>query len=209
MGVKEVSVMLELEVLESYAQSLDRSLFLDEEYQSFASLNRPLPIGYGQTISQPTLVVEMTYLLSPEPDSRVLEIGTGSGYQTAFLAHFARRVYTMERVGPLLRQAKKRLAALKFTNILYQEGDGSGGWSEHAPYDRIMVTAAARTIPPELLEQLAPLGRMVIPVGPPDLQELMLVTKDLAGNVKIQVVELVRFVELRGKYGWMEEKKRE
>lgn len=190
------------ESLWSFFRKLDRSLFLDDEYKPMASVDWPLPIGYGQTISQPSLVVEMTRILDIGPDCTVLEIGTGSGYQTALLAHFARLVCTVERIAELSVAAQTRLERLGFSNILFKIGDGSLGWSEHSPYDRIMVTAAAGRIPDELLNQLKPGGRMVIPVGPPSWQQLLLVTKDAQGLIHQHPIENVRFVELHGKYGW-------
>jgi len=193
---------MDLQELETYFRSLDRSFFIDNDMKKYASLDQPLPIGYGQTISQPSLVLEMTKLLSPEKDSRVLEIGTGSGFQTAILAKMSAEVFTVERIEELMEKAKERLDSLGFTNIRYKVGDGSKGWHEHAPYDRIMVTAAARVLPDELVDQLAPGGRMVIPVGPPDLQELKLVTKTDEGDLRVKTVEMVRFVELKGDYGW-------
>jgi protein-L-isoaspartate(D-aspartate) O-methyltransferase len=189
--------------LEAYFYSLDRSFFVDGDMKKYADQDRPLPIGCGQTISQPSLVLEMTWLLSPEKDSRVLEIGTGSGFQTALLAKMSAEVFTVERIDTLLEKAKKRLEALNFANIRYKVGDGSAGWPEHAPYDRIMVTAAARILPDDLVEQLTAGGRMVIPIGPPDLQELRLVTKTDDGSIHMRTVELVRFVELKGRYGWI------
>jgi len=188
--------------LYAYFEQLDRSLFLDEEYKALAYVDGPLPIGYGQTISQPSLVVEMTRLLDPDENCSVLEIGTGSGYQTALLARFSRHVYTVELIPELSDQARSRLDQLGFANISYRISDGSVGWLDHAPYDRIMVTAAAGKIPDELVEQLTPGGRMIIPVGPPSWQELLLVTKGSNGEVQTTRIESVRFVELRGKYGW-------
>jgi protein-L-isoaspartate(D-aspartate) O-methyltransferase len=190
--------------LEAYFRSLDRSLFLEDDMKEYAALDTPLPIGFGQTISQPSLVLEMTRLLSPEKNSRVLEIGTGSGFQTAILAKMSAEVFTVERIDELMEKAKKRLEALNFTNIHYKVGDGSIGWEEYAPYDRVMVTAAARVLPDELVSQLAAGGRMVIPVGPPELQELKLITKTDDGDIRINIVEMVRFVELKGRYGWVE-----
>lgn len=190
--------------LETFFRSLDRSFFLEDDMKKYADLDEPLPIGFGQTISQPSLVLEMTRLLSPEKDSRVLEIGTGSGFQTALLAKMSAQVYTVERIAELMEKAKKRLEALGFTNIFYKAGDGSMGWQEHAPFDRIMVTAAAGILPDELVGQLAPGGRMVIPVGPPSVQELKLITKSDDGSIHEESMGLVRFVELKGKYGWAE-----
>jgi protein-L-isoaspartate(D-aspartate) O-methyltransferase len=188
--------------LYAYYEQLDRSLFLDEDYKALASVDGPLPIGYGQTISQPSLVVEMTRLLDPDENCSVLEIGTGSGYQTALLARFSHHVYTVEIIPELSDQARSRLDQLGFTNITYRISDGSAGWLDHAPYDRIMVTAAAGKIPDELVGQLTPGGRMIIPVGPPSWQELLLITKGTDGEVQAARIESVRFVELRGKYGW-------
>jgi len=172
--------------------------------KKYADLDEPLPIGFGQTISQPSLVLEMTRLLAPEKDSKVLEIGTGSGFQTAILAKMSGQVFTVERIMELMEKAKKRLEALNFTNIHYKVGDGSVGWEEHAPYDRIMVTAAANVLPDDLVDQLANGGRMVIPVGPPHLQELQLITKTDDGDMDVETMGMVRFVELKGQYGWTE-----
>ncbi|HHU22437.1 MAG TPA: protein-L-isoaspartate(D-aspartate) O-methyltransferase [Clostridiales bacterium] len=194
---------MDYQELETFFRSLDRSFFVDNGLKEYAALDEPLPIGFGQTISQPSLVLKMTRLLAPEKDSRVLEIGTGSGFQTAILAKMSAQVFTVERIGILMELARKRLAALNFSNIYYKVGDGSIGWREYAPYDRIMVTAAAGVLPDELVSQLAPGGRMVIPIGPPDLQELKLITKTGDGDIYIKTAEMVRFVELKGQYGWI------
>ena len=185
-----------------YYRKLDRSSFIDNENKRWADLDQALPIGYGQTISQPSLVLAMTVRLNPRPADRILEIGTGSGYQTALLAKFAGEIYTVERIGDLSKRAKERLDKMGFNNIHYQVGDGSLGWPEYAPYDKIMVTAAASLIPDELVEQLRNGGQMIIPVGSPGLQELLLVSKDSAGQVSRQSIERVIFVELKGRYGW-------
>jgi len=198
---------LEYKALHGFFKKLDRSAFLEGELKQYADVDGALPIGFGQTISQPGLVVEMTYFLSPEKDSKVLEIGTGSGYQTAFLAEFSGKVFTVERIKELAEKAKLRLEGMGYKNIQYKLGDGSEGWKENAPYDRIIVTAAAREIPAELLEQLKPSGRMVIPLGPGGAQELMLVTKDMEGKVYFTPIGSVVFVELKGKYGWTSEDK--
>ncbi len=189
--------------LEIYFRSLDRSFFIDNDMKKYANIDGPLPIGYGQTISQPSLVLEMTRFLEPEKDSKFLEIGTGSGFQTAILAKMSGDVFTVERVNALMEKAKKRLEALNFTNIHYKVGDGSMGWKEHAPYDRIMVTAAAGLLPIELVNQMAPGGRMVIPIGPSSAQELTLITKTDDGKIHTKTICPVRFVKLKGQYGWV------
>lgn len=191
--------------ISDYAASLDRAYFIDNENRIFADVNEPLPIGFGQTISQPSLVVEMSYLLSPERDKTVLEIGTGSGYQTAILAHFSKHVYTAERIPELGKSARTRLESLGFSNISFMIGDASEGWKEYAPFDRIMVTAAAGKMPDELLDQLNNNGIMVIPIGPRGMQELFTVTKGPKGEIHMHAVECVRFVEMKGKYGWYQD----
>lgn len=185
-----------------FFRHLDRSLFLDNEYKVSAGSDMPLPIGNGQTISQPSLVAQMTGLLEPEKNSRVLEIGTGSGYQTAFLAEFAKEVYTIERFQEFTDKARRRLDSLGYTNVVYMTGDGSEGWPEEAPFDRIIVTAAAGTMPEALVRQLDAGGRMLIPVGNPGFQVLKLVRKETDGNVSTRDIEMVRFVEMKGRYGW-------
>lgn len=193
---------MEYQELMDFVKQLDRGFFLDAELRDLADLDEPLPIGFGQTISQPSLVWEMTFLLSPDKESRVLEIGTGSGYQTALLAQFSKEVYTIERIAELGQKARKRLEALGYTNITYRIGDGSEGWRAYAPFDRIIVTAAAEEVPKELLEQLNNGGTMIIPVGPSSVQELQFITKDLEGKIQNRTIEKVRFVELLGRYGW-------
>jgi protein-L-isoaspartate(D-aspartate) O-methyltransferase len=188
--------------LYEFFTGLDRSLFIDNEYSKYAHFNNALPIGHEQTISQPTLVYAMTQKLKVKKDSKVLEIGTGSGYQTAFLAEFAREVYTVERIEELSLKAQESLKRLGYENIRFRIGDGSEGWAEHAPYDRIMVTAAAGKLPDRLIAQLAPAGRMIIPIGEKGLQDLMLITRDENGGVKEKFLENVIFVEMKGKYGW-------
>lgn len=180
-------------------EELDRSYFI-EEHKEYAHLDRPLPIGHGQTISQPSLVLEMTILLDIQEDHRVLEIGTGSGYQTAILSKAAKKVYTIERIKEHYQSAKKRLEDAGYSNIEYKLGDGSQGWAEHAPYDRIMVTAAAKILPQALVDQLAPEGKMIIPVGDTAMQELLLVKKAKDGKLTKEVVNYVRFVDLIGDY---------
>lgn len=188
--------------LRNFLKELDRSLFLDEEYKALAKKDGPLPIGFEQTISQPSLVLEMTRLLAPDKESKVLEIGTGSGYQTAFLAEFAGQVYSIERFEELSKKAQERLASLGYENIFYKIGDGSEGWPDQAPFDRIIVTAAAGKEPIDLLEQLAENGKLLAPIGPPNSQELLLFTKDQEGKISKENHGRVRFVEMVGKYGW-------
>lgn len=183
----------------SYFEKLDRSLFMDE-HKEFAYLDEPLPIGHEQTISQPSLVLKMTLALNLQPHSKVLEIGTGSGFQTALLAAFSDSVYTIERIEALHERAKERLEEAGLVNIHYKLDDGSTGWEEHSPYDRIMVTAAAAQLPQELIDQLARGGKMIIPVGTPFLQELLLIEKDENGKIHTEVLDNVRFVPLKGKY---------
>lgn len=193
---------MDKEALKKYFHFLDRAYFLDESQHKEAVLDHPLPIGFGQTISQPTLVLKMTELLGLEKSHKVLEIGTGSGYQTAFLAQFAKEVYTVERIEELSHKAQKRLDGLGFGNIHYKIGDGTYGWKEKAPFDRIMVTAAAVRLPKALASQLAPGGKMVIPVGEEALQRLFLVEKDEEGYIHVEAVEWVRFVSLVGEDGF-------
>lgn len=188
--------------LKKYFENLDRSLFLRDELKSCAHIDTPLPIGHEQTISQPSLVYKMTRILSPDKNSKVLEIGTGSGYQTAFLAEFSDHVYTVEVIEELSKQAKERLLSLGYKNISYKVSDGSLGWEEEAPFDRIIVTAAAGTRPTELIKQLDKNGRMIVPVGPSLVQDLLVISKDEDGNIKEESVGKVRFVELVGEYGW-------
>lgn len=185
--------------IRAYFNKLDRSFFMDR-FKEMASFDEAIPIGHEQTVSQPSLVLEMTLALEPETDSRVLEIGTGSGFQTALLAEFASQVYTVERIEELYHRAKERLDESGFSNISFKLDDGSMGWEENAPYDRIMVTAAASAIPEELLNQLAFGGKMIIPVGSSFSQELKLIEKDENGKIHSTVLNHVRFVPLKGKY---------
>ncbi len=177
--------------------SVPRHEFVPESERSYAYRNRPLPIGYGQTISQPYIVALMTDLLALGEDSVVLEIGTGSAYQAAVLAELVARVYTIEIVAPLGRAARERLARLGYGNVEVRIGDGYDGWAEHAPFDAIMVTAAASHVPPPLLGQLKPGGRLVIPVGNRFLtQQLILIEKHDDGALIATQVLPVRFVPL-------------
>jgi protein-L-isoaspartate(D-aspartate) O-methyltransferase len=164
--------------------------------------NRPLPIGHRQTISQPFIVALMTELMDVQPGDRVLEIGTGSGYQAAVLGELAAQVYTIEIVEPLAREAAVTLAALGYHNVMTRIGDGYAGWPEQAPFDSIMVTAAPREVPQPLLEQLKPGGRLVVPVGPvADGQRLLVIDKNPDGSVTRREVLAVRFVPLTDRGG--------
>lgn len=188
--------------LYDFFKNLDRTFFIDNEYKAYAHLDNALPIGYDQTISQPSLVYNMTLRLDLDKEQKVLEIGTGSGYQTALLAEFAGEVYTVELIEELSLKARQRLEALGYKNVFYKIGDGSKGWADYQPYDRIIVTAAASKIPDPLLEQLKPGGKMIIPIGLRSMQNIMLINKDKNGSVNIKKLEPVLFVELKGEYGW-------
>lgn len=165
----------------------------------YAYENRPLAIGHGQTISQPYIVALMTELAAPDAGDAVLEVGTGSGYQAAVLAELVEHVYSIEIVSPLALQAKVRLQSMGYDNITTKLGDGYFGWEDHAPFDAIVVTAAASHVPPPLIEQLKPGGRMVIPVGGRFMtQTLLLLEKTEAGDIVTRQYGAVRFVPLTG-----------
>lgn len=178
-----------------------RHEFVRPEDQRRAYTDRPLTIGAGQTISQPYIVAAMTVAVRPGPDDRVLEIGTGSGYQAAVLATLAREVVTIERVPELAERARATLARLGYANVRVVTGDGSGGWPEGQPYQAIVVTAAAPEVPAVLVAQLDEGGRLVIPVGSRTYQELVLVEKR-GGRVRQERHEGCIFVPLVGQYGW-------
>jgi protein-L-isoaspartate(D-aspartate) O-methyltransferase len=172
------------------------------DHKSVAYANRPLPIGLGQTISQPFIVALMTDLMEVKPGDRVLEIGTGSGYQAAVLAELAGTVYTVEIVEPLARDAAERLKKLGYSNVVAKIGDGYRGWPEQAPYDAIMVTAAPREVPQPLIDQLKAGGRLVVPVGGQAAgQELLLLEKRADGTIARRKILAVRFVPLTDKAG--------
>jgi protein-L-isoaspartate(D-aspartate) O-methyltransferase len=176
-----------------------RHKFVPPDEVPYAYENRPLPIGYGQTISQPYIVALMTDLTQVGPGDVVLEIGTGSGYQAAILAELAQAVYTMEIIEPLAVQAGERLGRLGYAKVQARLGDGYHGWPEHGPYDAILVTAAASHVPPPLIAQLKAGGRMVIPVGAPFMiQYLLLIEKAGDGSVSTRQVLPVSFVPLVG-----------
>jgi protein-L-isoaspartate(D-aspartate) O-methyltransferase len=174
-----------------------REKFIPQRLADDAYCDGPLPIGHGQTISQPYIVALMTQLVEPKADGRALDIGTGSGYQAAVLAELCKEVYSIEIVEPLAVAAKKRLADLGYTNVVVRHGDGYRGWKEHAPFDAIVVAAAADHVPGPLVEQLAPRGRLVMPVGR-YFQNLLLVEKRPDGSVVQEVIVPVAFVPMTG-----------
>ncbi|MBI5092763.1 MAG: protein-L-isoaspartate(D-aspartate) O-methyltransferase [Candidatus Hydrogenedentes bacterium] len=181
-------------------RAVPRHQFVPPGQVSQAYDDRPLPIGYGQTISQPYIVGKMTELLKVDANSVVLEVGTGSGYQAAILAELVKDVFTIEIISPLAEQASKRLKALGYSRAHARAGDGYFGWADHAPYDGIIVTAAASHIPPPLVEQLKAGGRLIIPVGPPfGLQQLLVLEKRKDGSITQRSVMSVKFVPLTGR----------
>ncbi|MDD5389554.1 MAG: protein-L-isoaspartate(D-aspartate) O-methyltransferase [Gallionellaceae bacterium] len=185
-------------VLQAFAE-VPRHAFLPDILRPAAYANRPLPIGHEQTISQPYIVALMTDLLDPQVDDIVLEIGTGSGYQAALLAKLVKRVYSLEIVTALADTARERLQRLGYGNVEVRQGDGHVGWPEHAPYDGIIVTAAAPDIPAALIEQLKPGGRLIIPVGDRySGQELFLIEKNRHGGTSRKSILPVIFVPLTG-----------
>jgi len=178
-----------------------RHLFVDDAMQVRAYGDHPLPIASDQTISQPLIVAAMTQALQLQGTENVLEIGTGSGYQAAVLSRLCAKVYTVERINTLLAGARRIFDQLRYYNILSRLDDGTMGWQEHAPFDAIIVTAGSPEIPEPLIDQLADPGRMVIPVGGRDVQELHYLTK-IDGEIEVQQLESVRFVSLIGEHGW-------
>ncbi len=187
-------------VLEALGR-VPRHEFVPPDLRRYAYENRPLPIGYGQTISQPYIVAIMTDLLDLERDDVVLEVGTGSGYQGAILAELVDEVYSIEIIPELGEQVRERFAQLGYDDIVTRIGDGYYGWPEHAPFDAVIVTAASGHVPPPLIEQLRPGGRMVIPVGGPfSTQQLMLLTKTANGEIRSRQVLPVAFVPLTGEH---------
>lgn len=173
-----------------------RHRFVPSVLAPHAYQDTPLPIGFDKTISQPFMVALMTDLLAPGPQESVLEIGTGLGYQTAILAELAGRVWSVEIVEELASQAEARLRQSGYTNVAIRVGDGSRGWGKHAPYDKILATAAPARVPPALLEQLKPGGRLVLPVGPDEMQLLTVIDKDAAGPIRTRELIPVRFSSL-------------
>ncbi len=203
--VRETSLYLDKEALDPRVMAaiakVPRHEYVPRTLRRYAYENRPLPIGYGQTISQPYIVAVMTDLLKLEAHHRVLEVGTGSGYQAAILAELADTIYSIEIIKPLADKAEKRLKNLGYKNAHVRAGDGYYGWEEHAPFDAIVVTAAASHIPPPLIAQLKPGGRMMIPVGSRFLiQQLLLVEKGKTGKLTTHQILPVAFVPLTGKH---------
>ncbi|MGR3311350.1 MAG: protein-L-isoaspartate(D-aspartate) O-methyltransferase [Candidatus Brocadiales bacterium] len=193
-GVKDSKVL-------DTMRTVPRHLFVPKGYEKSGYVDRPVPIGHGQTISQPYIVALMTELLGVDSDSVALEVGTGSGYQAAVLSKIVKKIYTIEIIKELGAKAKKRLEELKYSNVEVKIGDGYYGWPEHAPFDVIIVTAAANHIPPPLIQQLKPGGRMAIPVGNVfQVQNLMLVMKDKDEKITVKNMLPVRFVPLLGKH---------
>lgn len=187
-------------------RTVPREAFVPDHLAGQAYRDHPLPIDEGQTISQPYVVAWMIAALEPQPGDRVLEIGTGSGYAAAVLSRVVDEVYTVERFPALARQAGQRLERLGYLNVLVRAGDGTLGWPELAPYDGIVVAAGGPEVPRPLLGQLAPGGRLVIPVGPrPDLQRLIRVTRLRDGRLREEDLGAVRFVPLVGAQGWAED----
>ncbi|OFY68319.1 MAG: protein-L-isoaspartate O-methyltransferase [Bacteroidetes bacterium RBG_19FT_COMBO_42_7] len=189
-GVKDAATLKAMRMV-------PRHIFVPKEYENEAYDDNPLPIGYGQTISQPYIVAYMTEIAGPDPSKKALEIGTGSGYQAAILGEVVKKVYSIEIVPELARESAERLKKLGYTNITVKYGDGYKGWKEYSPFDIIIVTAAAEEIPKPLIDQLAENGRLVIPVGPPAaVQELILLEKK-NGKIEKSRLTFVRFVPFK------------
>lgn len=194
---------MNLNLFETHFKSLDRSQFIPDDFKHEANYDTPLPIGFNQTISQPSLVKQMILLLDPHPTDTVLEIGTGSGYLTALLSPFVQRIISLEIIPELARQANARLKNMGYHNIEVIISDGSFGYKKFAPYNRIIVSASSTCIPPELLEQLDNNGKMIIPIGNHYSQKLMLVKKDNNGLITQNDLVSVVFVEFVGPYGYL------
>lgn len=189
------------ETLRSMA-AVPRHLFVPPAMAADAYRDSPLLIGKGQTISQPYIVALMTQSAECDCNSKVLDIGTGSGYAAAVFAHFCREVYSVERIPELAEEAKERLKRLGYSNVEVSTGDGTLGWKEHAPYDAIVVTAGAPVIPHSLIGQLKVGGRLIIPVGDSTMQKLLRYRKEGEDEMKEELLEYVRFVPLIGREGW-------
>jgi len=203
--VRETSLYLDKEALDPRVldaiNRVPRHQFVSPQTLADAYANRPLPIAYGQTISQPYIVAIMSDLIKPKAQHKVLEIGTGSGYQAAILAQLVKQVYSIEIIAPLGQQAARRFKQLQYDNIETKIADGYYGWAEHAPFDAIVVTAAASHIPNPLIQQLKPGGHMIIPIGSRFLvQHLLLITKNNDGSIQTRQILPVRFVPLTGQH---------
>jgi len=185
-------------------REVPRHRFVPEDLWDIAYRDTPLPIGYGQTISQPYIVAYMTQMLHLSADSRVLEVGTGSGYQVAILSRLAKQVYTIERVEELARRAEQIVQELGYHNIMVRVGDGGYGWPELAPFDAIIVTAAAPEVPPPLIAQLAEGASLIAPIGPAGCQELLRLTRQ-GEATRLEHLVPVAFVPLVGEHGWREQ----
>lgn len=194
----------DLEILQLFDR-VPRHLFLPDGMRPRAYEDAPIPIGYGQTASQPSLQAAFLQILRPTPDDKILEIGTGSGYLTALLALMCDRVYSVERVRELSVRARKALDALGIRNAALLVGDGSIGWRKFAPFDVVVVSAGSPSVPPALVDQLSEGGRLLIPVGSPDSQELVLFRKAGKEIVEESIREHCTFVPLVGRHGWPEE----
>jgi len=182
-------------------RTVPRHLFVEDAFQAHAYGDFPLPIGSGQTISQPYIVALMSLTLQLTGTEKVLEIGTGSGYHAAILSRLCQKVYTVERIDGLVGRARKVFDRLRYHNIISRIDDGTVGWPSEAPFDRIIVTAGGPRIPEPLIAQLADPGRLVMPVGGQDVQELQVVDKR-DGSITVTTIEQVRFVDLIGAHGW-------
>ena len=203
--VRDTSLYLDKQALDPRVMAamgkVPRHRFVPEIQRHKAYTNRPLPIGFGQTISQPYIVALMSDLIKPQAGDKVLELGTGSGYQAAMLAELTGQVYSIEIIEALGKQADERLSRLGYDNVTLRIGDGYYGWEEHAPFDAIVVTAAASHVPPPLVAQLKPGGRMVIPVGSRFLtQQLLLIEKQADGKLVTRQILPVKFVPLTGEH---------
>jgi protein-L-isoaspartate(D-aspartate) O-methyltransferase len=194
----------DLEILRAF-DLVPRHLFVPQAVAHRAYEDAPVPIGFGQTASQPSLQALYMQILEIGPDDRVLEIGTGSGFQTAVLAHLADRVYSVERIRELSIRAREVLDALRLSNVALMVGDGTIGWSRYGPYDAVLVSAGGPEIPQPLLEQLAEGGRMLVPVGTREAQRLVLVRRHGARFEQEEVLDCT-FVPLLGRFGWAEER---
>ena len=193
----------DLAVLQAFSR-VQRHLFVPEAVRHRAYDDSPVPIGFGQTASQPSLQALYMQRLGIEHHHRILEVGTGSGYQTAVLAILGGQIYSIERIAALSQRARRALDDMRFSNIALMVGDGTLGWARYAPYDRILVAAGSPNVPQALVDQLAPDGAMAIPVGDRDMQTLMLVKKDDSGNVTTESVTECTFVPLVGRFAWAE-----